>query len=117
MVKLYMYKGCEACRRAKRWLTERGVRYEELALRENPPGIGELREALAARDFNLKKLFNVSGHDYRALGMRERLPAMSVDEALELLSTKGNLVKRPFLATERGCLSGFDPSEWENHLA
>jgi len=113
MVKLYMYKGCDGCRKAKKWLAEKGVAFEEIAIRETTPSKSELMEALASHDMNLRKLFNVSGGDYRSLGLKETLPKMELDEALELLISNGNLVKRPFLATDRGCISGFDTAVWE----
>ena len=113
MVKLYMYKGCDGCRKAKKWLQEKGVAFEEVAIREVSPSLGELKEALASHEMNLRKLFNVSGGDYREMGLAEKLPKLSVDEALELLAGNGKLVKRPFLATDRGCISGFDTGVWE----
>jgi arsenate reductase len=113
MNKLYMYKGCDGCRKAKKWLQEKGVDFEEIAIREVSPSKAELKEALATHDMNLRKLFNVSGGDYRELGLKEKLPQMEVEEALELLQSNGNLVKRPFLATPSGCISGFDTAAWE----
>jgi arsenate reductase (glutaredoxin) len=38
-------------------------------------------------------------------------------EALRLLSTNGNLVKRPFVVTDRGGLVGFKVEEWEQFFA
>ncbi|MDQ8202458.1 Spx/MgsR family RNA polymerase-binding regulatory protein [Pelagicoccus sp. SDUM812003] len=112
MVKLYMYKGCDGCRKAKKWLQAQDVAFEEVAIREVTPSKSELKEALALHDLNLRKLFNVSGGDYRSMGLKEKLPTLSTDEALELLVDNGNLVKRPFLATDKGCYSGFDEAIW-----
>ncbi len=61
----------------------------------------------------LKRLFNTSGMDYRALGLKDRLPGMSEEEALELLTSNGNLVKRPFALGNGKGLVGFRPKEWE----
>ena len=66
---------------------------------------------------DLRRLCNTSGLDYRALNMKERLPALSVDEALALLAANGNLVKRPFaLGKDRGA-TGFQPEEWTRLFA
>lgn len=113
MVKLYMYKGCDSCRKGKKWLQVKGVEFEEVAVREQAPSKSELREALQFHEMNLRRLFNVSGGDYREMDLKEKLPKMSEDEALELLQSNGNLVKRPFLATDKGCTTGFDPEVWE----
>jgi arsenate reductase len=64
----------------------------------------------------LSKLFNSSGNDYRELGMKDRLPTMTKEEAFALLSTRGNLVKRPFVLGDGVALTGFKPAEWERLL-
>lgn len=116
MTKVYIYKNCDGCRRAKKWLVSNGHEFEEVAIREQPPSVGELKLALVGADMNVKKLFNVSGQDYRALNMKEKLPKLSADEAIELLAGNGNLVKRPFLVTERGALAGFNEDVWSELL-
>ena len=40
----------------------------------------------------VRKLFNTSGQDYRALGLKDKLPAMSEADALEMLASNGMLV-------------------------
>lgn len=112
MTKLYGYSGCDSCRRAKAWLQSSGVAFEELPIRETPPERGALRRALETHGGQLRKLFNTAGQDYRAMGMKERLPGLGVEAALDLLAVNGNLVKRPFLVTERGCVAGFSEELW-----
>lgn len=109
MLKFYAYKGCDTCRKARKDLEERGVAFEEIAIRKTPPTKAEFKKMLAACDGNIKKLFNTAGGDYRAQKLGERLPAMSEAEALELLTTNGNLVKRPFMIDAQSgfCAVGF----------
>lgn len=116
-MKLYTYQACSTCRNAVKWLHARGIAFDEVPIRETPPSIAELRAMLAARG-DLRLLFNTSGLDYRALGLKDKLPAMSKDEALKLLSETGNLVKRPFaIDAKRGVhLTGFKEDEWEKAL-
>jgi len=85
------------------------------AIRETPPTVAELAAMLKARGGDLRPLFNTSGQDYRAMGMKEKLPAMSEADALELLSKTGNLVKRPFAidAKKQVFLVGFKEDEWK----
>ena len=112
-LRVWAYAGCDTCRKAQRFLAERKIAHELIAIREQPPGVAELRAMLAQVGGDLRRLFNTSGLDYRTLNMKERLPKMSVDEALALLATNGNLVKRPFaLGKNRGAV-GFKPEEWE----
>lgn len=113
---MYVYAKCSTCRDALAWLEARGVAHEVHAIRETPPTPEELRVVLAAFGGDIRKLFNTSGMDYRAMGMKDRLPQMSTDEALELLAANGNLVKRPFVIGGGVALTGFKPSVWEDAL-
>ena len=58
-------------------------------------------------------LFNTSGNLYKELGLKDKLPAMSEQEQLELLATNGMLVKRPLVLGENFVLTGFKEAEWE----
>ena len=53
---------------------------------------------------------------YRELKLKYKLPNMSEDEQLDLLSTDGMLVKRPILVNEDIVLVGFKVKEWEEKL-
>ena len=115
-MKVFTYKSCSTCRKATNWLKERGIPFEEIAIRETPPSVDELREMLAHQADELRKLFNTAGGDYRSLNMKEKLPAMAVDDALELLASRGNLVKRPFLLGDGVGLVGFKEADWAKAL-
>lgn len=112
-LKIYTYKHCGTCKKALRWLDEKGITYREFPIREMPPSRAELRKVLKAMDGNVKKLFNTSGTDYKQLGLKEMLPGMSDQDALELLSTNGNLVKRPLVLGEGAATVGFKEETWE----
>ncbi len=114
---IYAYKNCDSCRKALQWLKEKGISAEVKEVRETPPTPFQLKIALAAFGGDLRRLFNTSGGDYRELGLKDRLPSMSVEEAIQLLSTNGNLVKRPLFLGEGVVLAGFKPEEWEAVLA
>ncbi len=116
-LRLYEYKGCDTCRRAKRFLEARGIAFEAIPIREQPPKKAELKRMLALYGGDLRRLFNTSGGDYKAMKLAERLPKLAVDEALDLLAANGNLVKRPFLLADQGGLVGFKEPEWEKQLA
>lgn len=116
MVTVYTYAKCSTCVRAVRFLEEAGIRYEERPIIEKPPGKAELRRMLAARGGEIRRLFNTSGLVYRDLGMKDRLPGMTSEEALELLAGNGRLIKRPFLIGPKVALCGFRPAEWQRQL-
>ncbi|MEN9576061.1 MAG: hypothetical protein RL514_3916 [Verrucomicrobiota bacterium] len=115
-VRLYEYSGCDTCRRAKKFLAARDLAFDAIPIREQPPTPAELKRMLALYGGDLRRLFNTSGGDYKAMKLAERLPTLTEAEALNLLATHGNLVKRPFLLTERSGLVGFKQPEWEQLL-
>jgi len=116
MLKLYAYAKCGTCRKALKFLRDRKTVFKELAIRETPPTLSELRAMLNARG-NIRNLFNTSGADYKALGLSEKLSEISEAEALGLLANNGNLIKRPFLSGDGVNLVGFNESEWQAAFA
>jgi arsenate reductase len=110
---IYTYVSCDTCRRATRWLREHAISFTERPIRETPPTKSELKQMLKKQGGQLTKLFNVAGRDYRELDLKTKLPRLSEDEALTLLSENGNLVKRPFLLSEKVGLVGFDETAWQ----
>lgn len=116
MTRIYTYQNCDTCRKATRWLTAHAIAHQVIPIRETPPSIAELTTALQANGGDLRKLFNTSGADYRALDPAKRPPALSAAEAFELLASNGNLVKRPFLIRGPLALTGFNEAVWETAL-
>lgn len=114
MLKVYAYQGCSTCKNAIKWLKKAAIDFEEVPIRQTPPSVEELKAMLAACRNERRLLCNTSGADYRALGLKDKLDAMSVEELLTLLSENGNLVKRPFVIDiPRGIfLLGFREPEW-----
>lgn len=113
--KVYEYKNCSTCRKAVKFLDQAGVDYKPVPIRETPPTKTELKAMLKLLDGDIKKLFNTSGQDYRRLGLKDKLPNMTPDEALDLLASNGNLVKRPFVLSsdkKRGMV-GFREEIWQ----
>jgi arsenate reductase len=111
-IKVYAYKNCGTCQKAAKWLGARGVAFKEVPIRETPPTVAELKKMLKAMGGDVRKLFNTSGMDYKALNMKDKLPGMSEAEALELLASNGNLVKRPFVLGDGVATVGFKAEAW-----
>ena len=111
------YPPCSTCKKARKWLDDHGIAYTARHIKENNPSYEELKLWLERSGLPIKKFFNTSGQQYKALGLKDRLPDMSVDEQLQLLATDGMLVKRPMVVTEDGTiLTGFREAEWEQNL-
>ena len=110
------YPKCTTCQRAKKWLEEQGIAFELRDIKVNNPTKEELRVWWQRSGLPLKRFFNTSGLQYKALALKDKLPAMSEEEQLELLATDGMLVKRPLLIGEDFVRVGFRQAEWEENL-
>lgn len=106
------YPKCSTCQKAKKWLTEHNMEFEDRDIREQNPTAEELKEWHRKSGLPLKRFFNTSGVLYKEMHLKETLPAMSEEEQYALLATNGMLVKRPILVTENTVLTGFRESEW-----
>lgn len=112
-IRLFSYGKCDTCRKAKKWLTEQNISFEEIPIVDAPPTKEELRTIWKTSGLELRKFFNVSGVQYKELGLKDKLPNMTEDEMLELLSSNGKLIKRPLLASNNTVTLGFKPEELE----
>ena len=110
------YPKCSTCRKAQKWLDEHDVDYDIRDIKTDNPDLAELELWHQASGLPLKKFFNTSGLQYKALGLKDKLPEMSEADQLALLATDGMLVKRPLLVGEDFVLTGFRPAEWETKL-
>lgn len=115
-VVVYTYARCSTCRDAVKWLTAHGVPFQEKPIYETPPGVAELKQMLARNDGQVRRLFNTSGLEYKALELKSKLPTLSEADALALLASNGKLVKRPFLLGANVGLVGFKPHVWATAL-
>ena len=111
-MKIYAYKNCDTCRKAKKFLEANEIKHEVIPIREQPPSKSELKAMLSRYDGNIQKLFNTSGGDYKAMKMKEKIPKMTDAEAVHLLSKNGNLIKRPFAIKDDTGTVGFIESVW-----
>ena len=116
MLKVYCYNRCTTCKKALKWLDEQGIGYEQVDIKENHPGEGEIREFHAVSGLPLKRFWNTSGLPYREMGLSKKLAGMSEDEQYALLATNGMLVKRPLLIGDGFVLTGFKEEEWKDKL-
>ena len=110
------YPKCSTCQKARAWLDGRGIPYESRDIKEDRPTLEELRDWHQKSGLPLKKFFNTSGMEYRALGLKDKLSSLSEEEQLALLASSGMLVKRPLLIGEDFVLAGFKESQWEEVL-
>lgn len=116
MVLFVEYPKCSTCQKAKKWLLENQVEFEERHIVEDNPSKEELKAWYEKSGLPLKRFFNTSGMKYKELKLKDKLPDMTEEEQLELLASDGMLVKRPVLVGDNFVLTGFKEKEWTEKL-
>jgi Spx/MgsR family transcriptional regulator len=114
---VYLHKKCSTCQHARSFLEAQGCTYAVKDIVATPPTLLELERMLDYQAGNIRKLFNTSGILYREMGLATKLATMPKEEALQLLSQNGMLIKRPFLLAETFGLLGFQEAQWHKALS
>lgn len=110
------YPKCTTCQKARKWLVDNGIEFDERNIATDNPTEEELRAWHKTSQMPLKKFFNTSGMKYRELSLKDKLPTMSEDEQYKLLATDGMIVKRPLLIGDLFVLTGFKENLWQEKL-
>ena len=107
------YPKCTTCKKAKAWLEGNAVAFDDRHIVEQNPTAEELKTWWQMSGLPLKKFFNTSGLLYKELKLKDKLPEMSEEEMISLLSSNGMLVKRPLIIGDDFVLVGFKEAEWD----
>ncbi len=110
------YPKCSTCQKARKWLIEHNIDFDSRNIVEENPTANELRHWLTLTDAPLKNFFNTSGLLYKSMGLKDKIPTMSENERIDLLSSNGMLVKRPLIIGKNFVCMGFKESEWNRAL-
>lgn len=116
MIKLYGYSKWSTVKKAKVWLKENNIEFEDIEIVKNPLSKEELREIYVSSGYELKKFFNTSGVKYRELGLKDVVKNESDEKLLEILASDGMLIKRPIAFDGKNVVIGFKEDEWKEKL-
>lgn len=116
MITFLCYPKCSTCKKAQAFLDANSIEYTLRDIKTDNPDFDELKMWFEKSGLPLKRFFNTSGLLYKSMELKNKLPNMSEEEQLRLLSTDGMLVKRPLLIADDFVLTGFKEKEWTEKL-
>lgn len=117
MNKLFLqYPKCTTCRKAKKFLQENNVAFDDRDITVENPTVEELEKWITLSGLEIKKFFNTSGVLYIEMNLKDKIKDMSREEMIKLLATDGKLVKRPLLICEDKVLVGFKEDQYKEIL-
>jgi len=102
-LKFYEKRTCTTCRKAKAFLTAKGVDLESIDLNEGLT-VDQLETLIGKRDY--RKFLNPRNVLYREMRMKDEPPPR--DKAVKLMSENPNLIKRPIVRKGNKISLGFD---------
>ncbi|CAJ1001948.1 MULTISPECIES: Spx/MgsR family RNA polymerase-binding regulatory protein [Bacillales] len=111
----FTYPSCTSCRKAKAWLAEHGVKYEERHLFKNPPTPEELMEIIKKTTNGLDEILSTRSQRFKNLEVD--INEMTVSQLLEMLSEEPQLLKRPILTDGENIIIGYNQSAMQKLLA
>lgn len=114
--KFICYPKCGTCRKARKFLEENKIEFEERNIKEDNPKADELKDWIDKSGYPIKRFFNTSGIIYREMNLKDKLQDMTDEEKIELLATDGMLVKRPIIVGDDTVLVAFKEEEWSKHI-
>ena len=115
-MKVYYYPTCNTCKKAMKWLDEKGIPYSKKHIVDSNLTYKEVEEIYKKSKLDVQKLFNTSGLVYRELNLKDKLKEMDLQQKLELLASNGMLLKRPLLVQESTVIVGFNKDVYEEIL-
>ena len=117
MEKLFLqYPKCTTCRKAKKFLQENNVTFDDRDITIDNPKVEELEKWINLSGLEVKKFFNTSGVLYKEMKLKDKIKDMSREEMIKLLATDGKLVKRPLLICDDKVLVGFKEEQYQEIL-
>lgn len=119
MLKLYGYLRCSTCKKAQNWLQAQGEPFEFVDIIKETPTQKQLIIWVKESGLPVRRFFNTSGQKYRALGLKEQMDRYTLEEACQVLSTDGMLIKRPILVDDKDhfLTIGFNENDYEGVFA
>jgi arsenate reductase (glutaredoxin) len=113
MIQFYCYSRCSTCKKAKQFLMDHQVSFEEKDIKNHDLTPQVVKDLHVKSKLPLKRLFNTSGNVYKELNLKEKLNEMDDAEAYELLASNGMLIKRPILISDSYVFFGFKEKDYE----
>ena len=108
---LYSYLKCSTCRKAAKWLESKDLEFQLIDIVKEPPLVKYLNLATEQYSNDKKRIFNTRGKAFKNLNLD--IYCLSSEEIIQLLSSDGKLIKRPFLIYEgKKVILGFNEIEY-----
>lgn len=109
MIKLYITPSCTSCRKARAWLTENQIPFEERDIFKQPLTGTEIKNILCLTENGTEDIISIHSKVYSKLGLD--FDELSFNELVQLLETYPGLLRRPILLDEHRLQIGYNAED------
>lgn len=109
MIKLYTAPSCSSCRKAKVWLTEHEMPFEERNIFAHPLTKDHLLEILKLTENGTEDIISTRSRIFQKLATD--FDDLKLDELIELLEKHPDLLRRPIILDEKRLQVGYNEDD------
>ncbi|MFV0559447.1 MAG: transcriptional regulator Spx [Enterococcus sp.] len=109
MIKLYTSPSCTSCRKARSWLQNNQLEFEEKNIFANPLSEEEIKLILAATEGGVEDIISTRSKIYEKLNVE--FDELTLKEMIALFMEYPSLLRRPIILDEKRLLIGFNEDE------
>jgi arsenate reductase len=115
MIRVFGIPNCDTVKKARAWLDGRGVSYEFVDFKKQPPS----RELVSrwVGSLGRERVLNRKGTTWRNIDPDLQAQADTDAGAVKLLTANPSAIKRPVIEFADGLLIGFDPMQYEQSFS
>jgi regulatory protein spx len=114
MVTLYTSPSCTSCRKAKQWLDEHNIEYEERNVNKDPLTREEVKHILRMTEDGTEEVISTRSKIFTKLKLKPE--DMSLDQLIDLIVEYPALLKRPIIIDEKRMQVGYNEEEIRRFL-
>ena len=109
MIKLYISPSCTSCRKAKAWLEENELAFEEQNIYHEPLTKDEIKEILMLTDEGIEEIISYRSEAYKDLDID--FDELRMSDLLDLFIEEPSLIRHPIIMDDRRLQIGFNDEE------
>ncbi|GGE51217.1 regulatory protein Spx [Pullulanibacillus camelliae] len=114
MVTLYTSPSCTSCRKAKAWLQEHEIPFNERNIFSEPLSIEEIKGVLKMTEDGTDEIISTRSKAFQELNVQ--LDTMPLQDLYELIQNNPGLLRRPILIDEKRLQVGYNDDEIRRFL-
>ena len=109
MIKLYVSPSCTSCRKAKAWLEEQNLEFEEKNIFHEPLSQEEIKNILSLTEEGTEEIISYRSQAYQSLDVD--IEDLSMNQLLNLFKNQPSLIRRPIIMDDRRLQIGYNEEE------